>query len=636
MLNFEQLLIKTAQYLDFDLNKLEIKQTLQKRRFFTKDETKKTYDEVLQNLLKEIHYFNVHPILKQILYEFLDDYDYVQRELYTTFGSNLEKKYDWLLLKYFVVPYFAYLLAYHFSKYDSRIDKGLPGGEFWYLPKTGEKKILFPLNMLLKWWIDLYGTTNEDFYWAIPLESSEQKTSSENISADMDQRRNLLKSWHDKFVIPDMSSIHKYVNEQLDYRGLFIRDTHEPLEKQFEDAYHFVNDKKQLTLDDLKREFPNPDNLLDRLEDNLSSSEQEKFISYIQERWKEPTPKQLTSLLTFIRIIQSVYKDLSKYFESDMDSTDISQNKIMQLCGLFSNLHNYALEFFYSDSEEDLNKYAFFTPYLKSFFYCSFSQNKKELLDSIISTIATEVGQDNFQFSVDEILLYSQDKEQINQEIMQRLSKKYARAKADEASEKQMRTVLKNILENNDESFVDQQIKSLDHFDSLINLGQCFEGHNHLTNEVIFSDFHIALKAYYHAFDIACSEFERSYTSLAIINLATFPLWHRLLTKEEVDFWFEQCPNCETMDDGRDYLILITRKAFHQILQKKYQNAIPFVVEFMNKTKSLKDNEYNPELLCIGERIAKLVKNRKLETELKKRNTHHELCKIYHDPIFYY
>ncbi|WP_345990328.1 hypothetical protein WCX18_05210 [Sulfurimonas sp. HSL1-2] len=630
MLNLEQILIKAAQYLDLDLNRLAIKQTPQKRRFIARDNLKEKYDEVLQNLLQEIYYFNAHPVLKDIVYEFLEDYEYVQRELYSTYNQSLEKKYDWLLLKHFVVPYFAYLLGRYFSQYADRIDKGLPGGEFWYLPKIKNKKIIFPLNMVLNWWIDLYGGTNEDFYAAMPLENSRQETSSENFASDfkeMDQRRNVLKSWHDKFVIPDMSSIHKYASEKLNYQGLFIRHTDKSLEEQFEDACTFVKDVKTLTLDDLKREFPNPNNLLGRLEENLEAPEKEKFVSYVHDRWQEPMSKQLSSILTSVRVIQSAYKYLSNYFESDMKSPDIEQNRILQLCGLFSKVHNLTSEYYYGDSIENLNPYAL---YYKDYVACFFeNENKKEMLDRIISYISKEVGQDNFHYSVDELLLFGPEIANVNLQAAQRLSEKKARIESEKADEKRLLEVLFAIQGSQDGAFIDLQLKSLENFHSVVNLGECFEGNNFLTNEFVFPNLHLAMKAYYHAFAIAQSDFERTYAAIAIINLATSPFHPRLLKKEEVDYWFEQCTGCDDMGMERDYLIHLTQKAFHEILQKKHQNAVPMIVEFMNKTRRLKDNEYRPELLCVGEKVAKLLKNRKLEQELKKRNAHHKPCKVY-------
>ncbi len=629
MLNFEQLLIKAAQYLDFDLEKLQIKQTVQKRRIITRDNLKEKYDEILHSLLQEIHYFEANPDLKDIVYEFLNDYDYVQREIYGTYEPKLEKRYDWLLLKYFVIPYFAFSLSRHFTHYDDRIDRGLPGGEFWYLPKLENKKLIFPLKRIMKWWIDLFGGSNENFYNAIPIESDITADAPDDLKNDlkeMDERRNLLKSWHDKFVIPSMRNIEKYSEQQVDYRGVFTTCSEASIQEQFNDATNFIKNVKKLNLDDLKLEFPNPDNLLDRLEEAIDIEEKERFVTYVKDRWQKPTQEQLKSILITTSVSQSAYKDLSKYFDSDGNSNNLSKNKLLQLCTLYSELYNFATEYYYGISEEGLNQYTLYIDYLRSFFE---SKSKKELLDRIISQISKEIVKDDFHLTVDEVLVLKSNPDQIDKEALERIGIKHSQKKKDEESEKLLLKTIHQIEHSKDRSEIESMIKTLDDFQHAVNAGQYFEGHNHLTDKIVNPRIDLSLKIYKHTFSIATTPFEKSYASIAIINLATFPLFYRLLYKEEVEYWFEQCAKYADSSNERYYLILLTKKAFHEVLQKNHTNAVSMIVEFLDKTKQMKIEDYNPELLCIGERVAKEIKNRKLEKILKKRNKHHKMCDFY-------
>ena len=71
MLNIEQLLIKTAQYFDLDLNKLGIKHTDQKKRLFTRNLSESKYGKLVDKLFSEIALLNINPSVKKIIDEFI-------------------------------------------------------------------------------------------------------------------------------------------------------------------------------------------------------------------------------------------------------------------------------------------------------------------------------------------------------------------------------------------------------------------------------------------------------------------------------------------------------------------------------------------------------------------------------------
>ena len=57
MLNREQILIKASQYFGFDLKKLGIEQTEEKRRFFKRQATNKTIQHKEKKISKKSIYF---------------------------------------------------------------------------------------------------------------------------------------------------------------------------------------------------------------------------------------------------------------------------------------------------------------------------------------------------------------------------------------------------------------------------------------------------------------------------------------------------------------------------------------------------------------------------------------------------
>ena len=50
-----------------------------------------------------------------MIYEFMNHYDYITKEIYKAYDEKREKEIDWLLLKHFVVPFFAVRMSQNTS-----------------------------------------------------------------------------------------------------------------------------------------------------------------------------------------------------------------------------------------------------------------------------------------------------------------------------------------------------------------------------------------------------------------------------------------------------------------------------------------------------------------------------------------
>jgi hypothetical protein len=609
MLNLEQILIKTAQYFDLDLNTLAIEQSVQKKRFITQSLSQKTYKKVLEKLFNEINLLKIDPRVKVIIDEFLEHYDYLQEQLRITTDKTQEKDIDWLLLKHFVIPFFAVRIGQNFANYDDRIDMGLPGGSFWYLPEFGVKKLIFPINRVMKWWIDLFGTSDEKFYKTL-----DQHYSDSQNTGDIKSNKQTLKKWHDNLVQPKLETIKMYASYKLDYKGVFFNDTDSFIDTQFQAALDFIKSKK-ISIEDLKLEVPNWNSIVDRMNSNtLTYEEKERFVLYIINRWAKPTAKKLEDLLTVSRVSQSTYKELCEYFSVDVVSNNIDENKIMQLVALFSNVYNSYLSYTENTEFEWADLFKSYIPKIDLL-----HRNSKDALDQIIAKILGDLNAPYNDMQVDEIVLFSNDLESRKQ------------AKKNLEMEEEAETVDREYNIKVNEAL--EYLKKYRHFDNrwfpyvqalsntklLHNIGDFFEGKNHLTNEAPLVDITLAFTIHIQYYRVSTDILNKKVALHKIVNLATFPYYPRLIPEAETEKWFTELIKIGDASNEREQLGLRTKWACHLICQKKFDEAILLIDEYEDKTKEMKPEEYVPELLWIGKKVGLMTENSSLVKRLDKR-----------------
>ena len=337
MLNIEELLIKIIQILDFDMKDVKLKQTVQKRRFYTHEVEDEKYRELIDLIFKKLNIDTQNEKLIDIFIDLINLYLPIYNKINLTKFIATQEKINWVILKRLVIPYLAKRFSSLDCDYNLRIDRGLSGGRFWYLPDITEyPKVKLPMEYVMNWWLDLYGKGLDKLCEELDSKNHNEEKYSES--------KNIIKQWKKK-SIPDRKSIEKYCSIPLSYSGIFEVDENDSINIQFEKTCEFVIKVKKLSIDNLKHEIPY-NSLIDKIfveEKSISDNEKQEFVKFILERWAKPTAEKLINSFIIARISQFVYKELLKYF-SFKDSNNIEENKFLQLVYLYSFVYNENLQ----------------------------------------------------------------------------------------------------------------------------------------------------------------------------------------------------------------------------------------------------------------------------------------------------
>ena len=371
MLNREELLIKIMQLLDIDMKDIKLKQTLEKQRFITKEESSEKYKEHLKLIFDSLNLdkYNVelHEIFQELLFLYMAMYD----ELLKYRTKDNIKKINWIILKRLIVPFLAYKFANLDIDYDKRIDKNMPGGIFWYLPNTEDSNnIIMPIPYLMNWWIDLYGKGLDSLCNEIDEDYSEEKAN---------ESKDILKPWKYKGVIPDSKSLKLYLSNDLTYNGVFQPLDTVNTELVYSEAISFVQKTKGLTIEKVKKELPYHW-LLDEVfsSNKVTVSDKKKFIQLVKERWSVPSKESLIRRFLIARAVQDIYGKLISYFNFK-NSNDIEENKMLQLVYQYNVLYNMQMERLKNKLDENELYYEMIQPFYNP-------------LNEIITTIGGDIS----------------------------------------------------------------------------------------------------------------------------------------------------------------------------------------------------------------------------------------------------
>jgi hypothetical protein len=261
-------------------------------------------------------------------------YKYIELNTWT-FAAD-QRQIVWDMLGYFFVPGLARKIA--FWNLPKPLDKGMPGGRFWYLPElieqSGNTTLYMPVAQVVDWLLDLLGMPLETF-------SDERSDSTEGLHEAM---RRSLYNWRSATPIsPD--SIEKYFadNVQLSFAGAFQLDNSQTPVQQFEATLAFVR-RKNLSAELLRMEIPmtQPELLEGILAGSGSDEEKARFIACIAQRYAAPSMKTIRQRLLLARTVQDGYCRLLKFLCPGVDRlcVDQQQNKVLQLFGIYKFVYN--------------------------------------------------------------------------------------------------------------------------------------------------------------------------------------------------------------------------------------------------------------------------------------------------------
>jgi len=599
MLNEEALLIKAAQYLDLDLVKLKIKESSRKNRFINRELTLEEFEHVKKKIYNEFHSLGFSTNIYRVLEEFLESYNYITQELYSAYDPLKEKEYNWLLLKHFVIPFFAFKVSQSFGDYNNRLDKGLAGGDFWFFPEyqPKKKKLIFPLNKLMQWLIDLSGKSANAFYYSF---------------SDANLTDHTLKKWHTTFTVPNRKSIEEFSNALYPFKNIFTK-------RNYQDALDFVK-SLSLSTEDLKKEIPNYNNILDKIEQQkeLSQEEQERFILYIQERWVQPTPQIIKFVCLSARISHQFYKEINEYFQSTKDEQlELHKNSALQLFIFFQELYNATLAY---QTKKEINQFHrdFLFDYLN--LIAKFKTKPKEACDEIVAAIFSELQLQKNIYMIDEILI-----KYINNDMINAKQRLHNQNRLKREKKEQNKKIYKAISFLKKPYTTEQKLAYIFNiYDSTVlhNIGDYFQGNNYLTDEKsMIPQLELALSIHIHNYRIAYSAKERGFALTKVVNLLTFPLYPKFLDADEVEKYMAELEKYIEDDIKREKFIFLTFEIYHAIKSRNNTKVKKLTKEFLKEIKPLEIDTYNPQVLFVSQDyIGQYINDISLYNKLQKHN----------------
>lgn len=603
MLNKEQILIKASQYLGFDLKKFGIKRTPEKTRLFKHQASNEVIQHRKNKIIQKIMKLKLNKNIEIIFSEFLMHYDYISQELNNNIDKDEEKMVDWLLLKFFVIPFFAVRLSEEFAHYNNRINIGMTGSDFWYLPSfdTQTNKIKFPLNKIIDWLIDLDGSSNYKFYL--------------NASADI-KSDNTLKKWHKDFVLPDYENINALSAHKFIYNGTIQLDYTLSLNTQYVSVLDFLK-SKDITAEQLKLEIPNVNNLVERAyENSLKDEEKKKFIRYVTQRWDKPSEDMIKNVLLTARVTQACYKELLNYFDISMnDSKSYIKNFILQLTDLFGFIYNQSL------NRDTAPNADYFDLYINNINLLNV--DTQAALDSIVSEILFDLHHPISRYRIDEIL-FTKIIDENNfllsiENIKNRLLTQEDRYKQQSKIYDALNFIRSCAIYDFEQKL--NYIYSIKDPMVLRNLGDYFSGKNYLTNEIEpMVDIDLALDIRIYIYKKFNNFTEKKIAYFGIVNLFTFPYYPKRLSEQYTQEWLDQNNQFIDSNNDREKLIFLAYRIYHEINKNNNKKVIALTEQYIQSTINLKPEEYNPQVLHVVQKYMEYIKDEKLREKLEKIN----------------
>jgi hypothetical protein len=320
-----------------------------------------------------------------------------------------QRKVVWQYLARIIVP----LLARHsvFWQMDSKMDEGMPGGRFWYLPSFDSPheptQLHLPIPQVLNWLIDLIQDSNANI--AKGIERDLRIYEGSNVVL-----RNLY-NWKRAKSTPEISSINNTFPDEvkIHFQGCF-----EPTDEfsKFEQALTFVK-KKGLLPSVLQHEIAiNEDDLKRIFIGDCSIDEQYDFVDKIILRYQVPSARTIRLRLLTARAVQEGYEQLVKFLTPSVDKLciDLDKNKTLQLIQLYMDVYNRTLEAHLEKrhiGESAENKY--FTerlpPFLRYDLLCLVSYDHDQhasVVSNRLNSIFSRSGEEN---NLDKLLPSSED-----------------------------------------------------------------------------------------------------------------------------------------------------------------------------------------------------------------------------------
>ncbi len=176
-----------------------------------------------------------HEVLVHDWLEFLWRHEFLVQKCGSSESPNADAVLKWVMM--FVIPFLAQNLI-EYQKNDSRFERGMPGGYFWYLPmlvpskdEDAEPCFKWPVNSVLEWWEDLLGS-----------ELASHASLLCELGSEPDNARRQIRTWRYENRPPDQETIKRWCKAPWadKYRGTFVDDVSLPLRERWNRCREFL------------------------------------------------------------------------------------------------------------------------------------------------------------------------------------------------------------------------------------------------------------------------------------------------------------------------------------------------------------------------------------------------------------
>lgn len=266
-------------------------------------------------------------------------------ELNTWTYSADRRQVVWLLSGYSYAAALGRRLASW--QLHERLDKGMPGGRFWYLPvermRNGKCHLVMPVAQVVDWLRDLLGAPMEQARVGLGGQAAQARQQRiDDAKQETDVCASIareLENWR-RGKLPHASTIEKYFPDdaQLAFKGAIPASPDLPLPARLQAAIDFVT-AKGLDADALRDEIPmTRPGVLEAVLASQSTDETRRFVDLVEERWSAPSMATVRRRLLVARMVQDGYRRLGRFLlgeEFEEDCADPARNKVLQLIMLF-------------------------------------------------------------------------------------------------------------------------------------------------------------------------------------------------------------------------------------------------------------------------------------------------------------
>jgi hypothetical protein len=273
------------------------------------------------------------------LQEWSDFHRSVQINTWTGLASD--RHVVWALCCYSYVPGMARRLA--FWNLPQQLDKGMPGGLFWFLPRVTGGAVELPVTTVTGWLLDLLGKDSIDAGLAKALGNDAVKAEAKDDSV-----LKTLRGWRDGKT-PRTETIKAYFADgvSLRFEGALAPGSAEAgSESAFEEALQFVQ-RRGSDAGVLHLEIPMPEESLGKVLTRAGSPEENtRFVELLRYRYQTPSMKTIRQRLFVARMAQDAYIDLLKLLCPGVSKfePDLTRNKVLQLVREFELIFNLTID----------------------------------------------------------------------------------------------------------------------------------------------------------------------------------------------------------------------------------------------------------------------------------------------------